>query len=575
MASRKVRTAGDTDPAQSGAIPPTKWHSVVIVSDRMSPAAPNGTDDSSPEPVHNGNMKVDGKEIANRIGANEESIVTEWTTRVMGSGIAFAQRPQEYVSASCRDGLRAIERVLRGSSVKLSGAGPALFGHGELMLGATQVDTVLAFLIGRQVIVDLVMPMLASEYHLDTSQVLNAALGKVVSLYGQATCTECMSRQDDRRAQVEQRLNSVIERSQDAIVLIDDQRVVQSWNQGAENLFGYAREEMIGQSLDRIVPDEVLASAEMRDVSRAVAARGHGRLLETRRAHKDGRHIWVDASFTAVANPSGTGQSVWVIFRDIGERKRLNEEILQSERLALIGTMSAKLAHEVRNPLTSIVLNLDLVQDSLRDMPEAEGAPGEVREMLGSIGLEVQRIQNVVEDYLRFARLPRLQLESTELDEMLRRHLPLVRTELTRRGVDLDLDFGAGAAQIMADEAQLWQGILNVVRNAMEAMPQGGRVQVSTRADSDRVTCAISDSGIGMDAETRDRIFRPFFSTKRGGTGLGLPLTQQVVAEHNGRLECWSEPGRGTRFTFSFNRARSSPGMTPQGRPEQNGGQIG
>jgi len=239
---------------------------------------------------------------------------------------------------------------------------------------------------------------------------------------------------------------------------------------------------------------------------------------------------------------------VWILFRDVTEQHRLLDDRLHAERLALVGVMSAKFAHEIRNPLTSILINLDLLRDSLRERSASE----EDEETVTAIASEVNRIQNVVKDYLRFSRKPQLSREPVVLDDLLRRHLAMLAPELEHRSLELVLDLGAGAAVVDADEDQLWQAILNLVRNGMEAMPGGGRLSVTTRTTGDRVECTVTDSGTGMTPEVQAEMFRPFFSTKPSGTGLGMPFVRQATVEHGGTLTCRSEPGRGTAFTISL-----------------------
>jgi signal transduction histidine kinase len=177
---------------------------------------------------------------------------------------------------------------------------------------------------------------------------------------------------------------------------------------------------------------------------------------------------------------------------------------------------------------------------------------------VGAIASEVNRIQNVVKDYLRFSRKPQLSREPVVLDDVLRRHLAMLAPELGHREVALVLDLGAGEAVVDADEDQLWQAILNLVRHGMEAMPAGGRLPIATRVAAERVECAVGDSGTGMTPEVQAEMFRPFFSTKPSGTGLGMPFVRQVTTEHGGTLTCRSEPGRGTEFTIALPLVRET-----------------
>ena len=258
--------------------------------------------------------------------------------------------------------------------------------------------------------------------------------------------------------------------------------------------------------------------------------------------------MWVDASYTLVRDAADRPLGVWVLFRDVTEQRRVLDDRLHAERLALVGVMSARFAHEIRNPLTSILINLDLLRDSIR----ARGAGADDEETVGAIASEVNRIQNVVRDYLRFGRKPQLARGPVVLDDLLRGHLAMLAPELGQREVALGLELGADDAIVDADGDQLWQAILNLVRNSMEAMPGGGRLTITTRREGDRIACVVADTGVGMPPEVQAEMFRPFYSTKRGGTGLGMPFVRQVVTEHGATLACRSEPGRGTTFTIAL-----------------------
>jgi len=257
-----------------------------------------------------------------------------------------------------------------------------------------------------------------------------------------------------------------------------------------------------------------------------------------------------------VRDPDDRPLGVWILFRDVTEQRRMLDDRLHAERLALVGAMSSKFAHEIRNPLTSILINLELLRDSMR----SQSAPGEDEETLTSIASEVNRIQNVVQDYLRFGRKALPTREPLVLDDLLRRHFGMLAPELGQRNIALVLDLRAGPAAVDADEDQFWQAVLNLVRNAMEAMAGGGRLTIATSAEADRVTCLVADTGVGMSPDVQEEMFRPFFSTKPGGTGLGMPFVRQVVAEHGGVLTCRSEVGRGTDFTIALPRVTATNG---------------
>jgi two-component system, NtrC family, sensor kinase len=222
--------------------------------------------------------------------------------------------------------------------------------------------------------------------------------------------------------------------------------------------------------------------------------------------------------------------------------------LIRSERLATVGRMAAQIAHEVRNPLSSIGLNAELLGDELADRGD------EPRKLIASISSEVDRLTEITETYLRFARLPRPKLESESLGAIVASVVELARGELAQAGVTLAVDVAPQLPDIAADEAQLRQALINLIRNAREAMTVGGkRLEISVRHEPPgQVVVRIADSGPGIGDADIGKIFDPFFSTKERGTGLGLALVHQIVVDHGGRIEVASPPGGGATFTLSF-----------------------
>jgi len=236
---------------------------------------------------------------------------------------------------------------------------------------------------------------------------------------------------------------------------------------------------------------------------------------------------------------------------EIKERKRIEAAKVQAERLAVVGTMAAQVAHEVRNPLGSITLNLDLISKEIALLADGNGhLPDEGCLLVKDMRAEVRRIQRVIEDYLQFARLPKVQRQPVDLNGFLDQKLGFLSSELERSNVRLSTHFDPALTTIHADAEQMWQTVLNLIRNSREAMPDGGELAIGTWRDGAQVQLRVSDTGKGMTEEQVKRVFEPFFTTKREGTGLGLALVQQIVTEYGGHVECKSASGKGSTFTI-------------------------
>ena len=222
--------------------------------------------------------------------------------------------------------------------------------------------------------------------------------------------------------------------------------------------------------------------------------------------------------------------------------QRLQQMQLQSERLAAVGRMAAHVTHEVRNPLSSIGLNVELLEEELAD------AGPEAKDLLRAVHREIERLTAITEEYLRLARLPSPQLEPEDLGDLVRATVDFVRPELQAANVKLELETQPALPLCALDEAQVRQVLLNLLKNAREAMPEGGAVRLTLSAEQGGVLLRVADQGSGMTEEQRARIFDPFYTTKARGTGLGLPLSQQIVVAHGGTIRCHSAAGEGTVF---------------------------
>ena len=228
-------------------------------------------------------------------------------------------------------------------------------------------------------------------------------------------------------------------------------------------------------------------------------------------------------------------------------------QAVANERLAAIGKMAAHVTHEIRNPLSSISLNIELLDEELRGQDVGK----ESHELLASITREVERLGSLSEEYLRLARIPSPRLDSEDLVGLVNDVAKFCRPEIERAGCVLAVTVPEDLPSVHFDEAQIRQAILNLLRNAREAMPAGGTVELDVLPEGMSVAVCVSDRGGGIPEEIRDRVFDPFFSTKGEGTGLGLAITKRIVEAHGGSLECAGREGGGTTFHLSLPMASS------------------
>jgi signal transduction histidine kinase len=215
----------------------------------------------------------------------------------------------------------------------------------------------------------------------------------------------------------------------------------------------------------------------------------------------------------------------------------------------LIETLAAGVAHEVRNPLNSVQINLSILEQELSEVVADRQA--HVFIVLAKIAGEIKRLDDFVSEFLRFARPPALHVERLPVRVLLADLAAFIAPECSKQEVELSLELG-GPETARVDGFQLKQAALNLVLNALQATHPGGRVVLGTAGDERRLEVSVRDDGEGMTPETRERAFTPFFTTREGGTGLGLPLVQRIVEQHGGWIDVSTSPGAGTTVTLVF-----------------------
>jgi signal transduction histidine kinase len=244
---------------------------------------------------------------------------------------------------------------------------------------------------------------------------------------------------------------------------------------------------------------------------------------------------------------------------EMEERRRLERAKTQAERLAVVGSLAAKVAHEIRNPLGSISLNLDLIGEELNALANSEArSPEQCLVLLREMRSQILRISQVLREYLQFARMPKLTRASVSLKNLLEEKLNFMRPLLAEKHVKLEKILDPDLPPVDADPEQLWEALQNLIRNAVDAMPHGGNLTVTTKQTDSKALICIRDNGLGMTKEQARNLFVPFFTTKRDGTGLGLAHTLQIINEHAGKIDYTTAPRNGSTFTIELPLAASA-----------------
>jgi two-component system sensor histidine kinase HydH len=249
-----------------------------------------------------------------------------------------------------------------------------------------------------------------------------------------------------------------------------------------------------------------------------------------------------------------------------GKRSMNKEEAreqIRTRQLARLGALFAGFAHEIRNPLSTIGLNLQLVQEDFGAVETPRDK--RVHKRLTVVEAEVARLQSILEDFLDYVRVPKLELESVALNPRLQDLVDFMIPEMDAKGVSLRF-FADTAVGVVDVDPDLFRAVIdNLLRNALDACGRGDQVMLSTRAAGADVVVQVTDTGAGMTAEVVRQAFDPYFSTKKSGTGLGLPAARRSIELHGGTIDVSSEEGRGTQFTIRLPiRAAQRPTESPE-----------
>jgi PAS domain S-box-containing protein len=329
----------------------------------------------------------------------------------------------------------------------------------------------------------------------------------------------------------------------DAIVSKDLNGIVMSWNQGAQRMFGYTAEEMVGQPILRIIPGELYHEEEQ--ILRTLRAGGRVDHYETVRRRKNGEPIEVSVTISPIRDEQGQVIGASKIARDISDRKRVERLLIQSEKLAATGRMAAAVAHEINNPLESIINLVYLARQYTE-----EGAKG--YQFLVTAEEELERVSHIARQTLGFYRETGA-LTEVQLHELIETVLTVYRAKIMSSGVSVDTQFN-DLQKVVVSRGELLQILSNIVANAIEAMPKGGVLSISVRklisASGDGMQINLRDTGIGIKKENLERVFEPFFTGKGNlGTGIGLWVAKQLVEKRGGQISIASTTETGNSGT--------------------------
>ena len=340
-----------------------------------------------------------------------------------------------------------------------------------------------------------------------------------------------------------------LESAAESVIAIDRAGEIVLVNARTEAMFGYSRGDLIGQPLELLLPESVRA-AHVRHRTAYFAeprVRRMGRDLVLAGRRGDGTEFPVEISLSYVETPEGILAMAFVT--DITERVELQRVTRQSEKLAALGTLASGIAHEINNPLGIISSRIEVMLLEA----ESEPLPKAVVDDLLTVHKHAERVVRIAQGLLSFSRQSSSEMGTVDLNRVIEDTILLARGQIETSGIAIDVSLAPALPPVRGNPNALSQVVLNLLTNARDAMPGGGRVAIATSPARDAdggVEIVVSDTGHGMSADTISRIFDPFYTTKPTGTGLGLSIVYGIVHDHGGTITAASTPGEGTCFTI-------------------------
>ncbi|MBT3193636.1 MAG: PAS domain-containing protein [Verrucomicrobia bacterium] len=353
-------------------------------------------------------------------------------------------------------------------------------------------------------------------------------------------------------------LETIFQSIQEGVLVMDSEGKLSYANRAAGSLLGFNPETATGRPITRYMREidwDRILDFDEGDWSKLITR-------EIEITYPEHRYV----SFYVVPLSADDIESsgVVVILRDVTKDRLQEASVLESERLNAVKLLAAGVAHEIGNPLNALNIHLQLldremhaVREDLGDAasppptPEAlAGEIGELQELVDVARNEVSRLDLIITQFLRAIRPANPVMVATQIQVVLEEALTLLRHEVTNRGIDIEIVSPSPVPEIQVDRDQIKQAFFNLIKNAFQAMPDGGSLQISLRCSDEFLEVAFQDTGVGINPEDLGQVFEPYHTSKSTGSGLGLMIVQRIVQEHGGHIELMSKPNEGTRLTL-------------------------
>jgi len=348
-------------------------------------------------------------------------------------------------------------------------------------------------------------------------------------------------------------LELLVSSSIDAFIATDMKGTINLFSKGAENIFGCKAEDVLGTPISNYY---VMGRDEAKKIMKILYQEGGLQNYETVMIIRNGKKVNMNLSVSLLKNSNGELIGTLGIGKDFTEFKRIERQLQQSEKLATVGELAAGIAHEVGTPLNVILGTAEYL------MMEMEGDDPKIEELKIIIS-QAEHITKLIHQLLNFSRYNKPEFKSIDINSLVRDVLKLTDLQIAKEKIKVLTDLQSDMPTIIGDDNQLQQVLINIIVNALHAMPQGGTLTIANRLDISEsstphsnvfIEISISDTGCGIPSKDIPKIFDPFFTTKDidKGTGLGLTVSHRIVEDHGGTIDVESKVNEGTRFTVKL-----------------------
>ncbi len=350
-----------------------------------------------------------------------------------------------------------------------------------------------------------------------------------------------------RLAQEKGLLETIFQAIQEGLLVLDGEGRISYVNRAAGDLLGIVPDAVKGQHVSR----------HLRELDWQKVMRFDGgewsRLVRQEIEVTYPRRRIVSLYVVPLVMVEKRASGAVVILRDVTPERESAASLVESERVNAVQLLAAGVAHEIGNPLNALTIHLQLMDREIRALPEDEKRSN-LLEMAGIARSEVARLDTIITQFLRAIRPSRPQLAPTRLESTLQETLNLLKQDIENRGITVSLNLHEPLPTLPVDRDQIKQAFFNVMKNALEALTSGGRIDITVSANDMEVEVTFQDNGPGLEPDVMGRLFEPYFTTKTAGNGLGLMIVQRIMQDHGGRVEIASEPGKGTSVTLFLPR---------------------